>query len=64
MAWRAQKSLVKPLEASSRAAARVGPNAAMPAAASASTRPPTSGASGPTTTKPIAWARQAATTAG
>ena len=49
----AQRSLVKPFEPSSCAAARVGPKAAMPAAARSSTIPATSGASGPTTTKPM-----------
>ena len=57
---RAQSSLVKAFEPSSCAAARRGPNALMPAAARSSTRPATSGASGPTTTRPIASARQKA----
>ena len=42
-----------------RAAAAVGPNARMPSAASASTRPATSGASGPTTTRSASLARGA-----
>ena len=50
----AQSSLVKAFEPSSCAAARRGPKALMPAAARSSTRPATSGASGPTTTRPIA----------
>ncbi len=44
-------SLAYAFEPSMRAAARVGPNAAMPAAFRSSTRPATSGASGPTTTR-------------
>ncbi len=60
MSAAAHRSLVKPLEASSRAAAAVGPNAAMPAASSRSTSPATSGASGPTTTKSI-FSRRART---
>ena len=47
------RSLVKPFEPSSCAAALVGPNVLMPAAARSSTMPATSGASGPTTTKSI-----------
>ncbi len=49
-----QSSLVKALLPSSRAAAAVGPQQAMPAAASASASPATSGASGPGTTRSIA----------
>ena len=49
----AHSSLVKALEPSSRAAARLGPKALMPAAARSSTMPATSGASGPTTTRSI-----------
>src|SRR5438270_5231365 len=49
---------MKALEPSSAAAALLGPKAAIPAASSASTRPATSGASGPTTTKSIAALRQ------
>jgi hypothetical protein len=45
---------MKPFEPSSAAAAALGPNAAIPSASSASTRPATSGASGPTTTRSIA----------
>ena len=58
-----QKSLVKPFEPSSCAAARLGPNAAMPAAARSSTTPATSGASGPTMTNSMSCARQASITA-
>src|SRR6185503_2855666 len=52
------KSLVKPFEPSSWAAAALGPNAAIPAARIASATPATSGASGPITTRSIArdWA--------
>src|SRR5947209_3883350 len=52
------RSLVKPLEPSSCAAAAFGPNTAIPAARKASATPPTSGASGPTTTRsaPRRWA--------
>ncbi len=46
-----QKSLVKPLEPSSCAAAFDGPKTLILAAARSSARPATSGASGPTTTK-------------
>src|SRR6204780_5799559 len=53
MPYLAQRSLVKPLEPSSAAALAVGPKAAMPAASSLSTSPPTSGDSGPITTKSI-----------
>src|SRR5213080_4119004 len=45
------RSLVKPLEPSSCAAALLGPNVLNPAASRSSTMPATSGASGPTTTK-------------
>ena len=44
-------SLANAFEPSSRAAAALGPNAAIPRAASSSTSPATSGASGPTTTR-------------
>ena len=44
-------SLANALEPSSRAAAALGPNAAIPRAASSSARPATSGASGPMTTR-------------
>src|SRR5215213_9069147 len=57
------KSLVKPLEPSSRAAALFGPNVLKPAASRSSTMPATSGASGPTTTKSTLFALQNATTA-
>src|SRR5688572_10630623 len=46
----AHRSLVNPLEPSSRAAAALGPNAAIPALRSASATPATRGASGPMTT--------------
>src|SRR6516162_7362479 len=58
MCARAQRSLAKPLEPSSAAAAGLGPKAAIPSPSSASTRPSTSGASGPTTTKSIRSRRQ------
>src|ERR671922_234974 len=47
------RSLVKPFEPSSRAAAFEGPKVRKPAASRSSTMPATSGASGPTTTKSI-----------
>ena len=50
MLFALHRSLVKPLEPSSCAAALLGPNALMPAAARSSTMPAQSGASGPTTT--------------
>src|SRR3954454_3438734 len=49
MPFARHKSLVKPLEPSSCAAAALGPNTAIPAARRASATPPTSGASGPIT---------------
>ena len=55
-------SLAYAFEPSIRAAARVGPNAAMPAALRSSTRPATSGASGPTTTRSTSRSRAASTT--
>src|SRR3954462_4141779 len=58
-----QRSLVKPLEPSSRAAALLGPNDLIPAAARSSTIPAASGASGPTTTKSTLLVRQNAITA-
>src|SRR5215471_9000971 len=58
MCARAQRSLAKPLEPSSAAAAALGPKAAIPSASSASTRPSTSGVSGPTTTMSICSRRQ------
>ena len=53
MFWRAQRSLVKPFEPSSWAAAFDGPKTLMPAARRSSAMPATSGASGPTTTRSI-----------
>ncbi len=50
--------LAKALSASSRAAAREGPKTATPVSASASVTPAASGASGPTTTRPIDSLRQ------
>ena len=50
----AHRSLVKPLDPSSCAAAAFGPKTANPASRSASATPATSGASGPTTTRSIA----------
>src|SRR5436305_3501271 len=57
MPFARHRSLVKPLEPSSRAAAALGPNTASPAARRASATPATRGASGPTTTRsmPFAW---------
>src|SRR5215471_16672403 len=57
------RSLVKPLEPSSCAAARLGPKALMPAAVRSSTMPAQSGASGPTTTRSMFCALQNAITA-
>src|SRR5690349_5913667 len=57
------KSLVKPLDPSSCAAAALGPNTAIPAARSASAAPATSGASGPITTRSIALVLARSTTA-
>ena len=54
-------SLAYAFEPSIRAAAFVGPKAAMPAAASSSTSPATSGASGPTTTRSTSRSRASAT---
>src|SRR5438309_1687855 len=54
MPFTRHKSLVKPLEPSSWAAAALGPNTRMPAARSASATPATNGASGPITTRSIA----------
>ena len=56
-----QISLVKLLLPSSRAAAAVGPQQAMPAASIASASPATSGASGPGTTRSIALSGRSAT---
>src|SRR4051812_5097103 len=53
MSWTRQRSLVKPFDPSSCAAAALGPNTAIPASRSASPTPATSGASGPITTRPI-----------
>src|SRR5436190_12049557 len=53
MALSRHRSLVKPLEPSSWAAAAFGPKTAIPAARRASPTPATSGASGPTTAKSI-----------
>ena len=63
MPYRAQRSLVKPFEPSSCAAAFDGPKTRMPAARRSSARPATSGASGPTTTRSIARSRQKSATA-
>src|SRR6476469_7530398 len=57
------RSLVKPFDPSSWAAAALGPNTAMPASRNASATPATSGASGPTTTRPMALPRANSTTA-
>src|SRR5205085_6011271 len=56
-------ALVKLFELSSRPAALVGPNALNPAALRSSTIPAAIGASGPTTTKSTALARQKSITA-
>src|ERR1043166_4611136 len=61
MRWRVMNALAKSLELSSRAASRVGPTIASPAARNASTMPAASGASGPTTVSPIASAFAKAT---
>ena len=55
-------SLAKALEPSMRAAPATGPKQGMPAAASASATPATSGASGPTTTRSTCSRRASATT--
>src|SRR3954454_8256250 len=52
MPFSRHRSLVKPLEPSSCAAAALGPNAGMPSARRASPTPATNGASGPMTTSP------------
>ena len=57
------KSLVKPFEPSSWAAAALGPNTAKPASRSASATPATSGASGPITTRSIERLRASSVTA-
>src|SRR5215210_6243667 len=57
------KSLVNPFEPSSCAAAALGPKTAIPALRSASPTPPTSGASGPTTTRSMALALASSKTA-
>ncbi len=65
MPARAHRSLVKPFDPYSCAAARAGgPNTGTPASRRLSARPSTSGASGPITTRPIARSRAKATTAG
>src|SRR4051794_24599718 len=56
-------SLAKALEPSMRAASATGPKHGIPAAASASATPATSGASGPTTTRSTCSRRASATTA-
>src|SRR4051812_19790191 len=63
MPARAQRSLVKPFDPSSCAAAAFGPKTAMPASRSASATPATSGASGPTTTRSAATDLARSTTA-
>src|SRR5215218_7528859 len=57
------RSLVKPLEPSSRAAALRGPNVMNPAASRSSTMPATRGVSGPTTTRSTALRLQKSITA-
>ncbi len=59
----AMTCLANDFDPSSIAAARPGPKQAMPASASASASPATSGASGPTTTRPGAIERASAVTA-
>ena len=61
MPWRSRKRFMNALEPSSSAAAREGPNALMPAVSRASTRPSTSGTSGPTTTSSTLSRRATAT---
>src|SRR5690242_5740177 len=63
MRFARQRSLVKPFEPSSRAAAASGPNTAIPAARRASATPATRGASGPMTTRSTPWFRANSTTA-
>ena len=58
----AQISLVKAFEASSRAAARPGPNVDTPPALSTSATPSASGASGPIITNSTSFSRQKAST--
>src|SRR4051812_19893866 len=63
MPFARHRSLVKPFDPSSCAAAALGPKTAIPAARKASATPATSGASGPTTTSPMPFARASSTTA-
>ena len=63
MPYLRHRSLVKPLEVSSWAAARLAPNALIPAAARSSTMPSPIGPSGPTTTRSTLCDRQNAITA-
>src|SRR6185369_7018058 len=63
MSFARHRSLVKPFEPSSCAAAALGPNAAMPASRKASATPATSGASGPTTTRSMVCVVARSTTA-
>src|SRR5579884_1302885 len=63
MPFSRHRSLVKPFDPSSCAAPALGPKTAIPLSRSASATPATSGASGPTTTRPMSFARASATTA-
>src|SRR5260221_1342629 len=63
MPFTRHRSLVKPFEPSSCAAAALGPKTAIPAPRSASATPATRGASGPTTTRSMALCRARLTTA-
>src|ERR671911_5352 len=63
MPFALHRSLVKPFEPSSWAAAALGPNTAKPASRSASPTPATNGASGPMTTRSIDRCRASSLTA-
>src|SRR6476469_2979057 len=63
MPFARHKSLVKPLDPSSCAAAALGPNTAIPASRSASATPATRGPSGPITTRPTPCPFASSTTA-
>src|SRR6476661_8713987 len=63
MEFARHRSLVKPLDPSSWAAAASGPNTAIPALRSASATPATNGPSGPTTTRSMALLFASSTTA-
>ena len=63
MSKRVHRSLVKPFDPSSRAAAAEGPKTRMPCASRWSANPATRGASGPTTTSPMSLSLAKAATA-